>query len=79
MDQETGRNVQEVSKVHKQQVRGNSVYRLSKFLIGISLYSNFMCMDVLPAYVSVYHVCTRCLREIPGNGVPGGYEPPCGC
>jgi hypothetical protein len=56
MEQETGRNVQEVSKVHKKQVPGNSVYRLSKFLIGISLYSNFMCMDGLPACVSVYRM-----------------------
>lgn len=35
------------------------------------------CFAVLPVFLSVYHVCTRCLRETPGTGVLGGCEPPC--
>lgn len=44
----------------------------------------FMCMDTLPADVSVQHACACCVWNSeggvgsPGTGVSGGCQPPCG-
>jgi hypothetical protein len=53
---------------------------------GIScLFIYFMCVSVLPACMSVYHVCAWCPQgsedgaEFTAAGVVGGCKPLCGC
>lgn len=59
------------------------VYVVSlKFLFYFFIY--FVCINIFPVHVSVYHLCARCLwRPNEGTGLPGvtdGYKPPpCGC
>lgn len=44
-----------------------------------------MCVGILPACMSVYHLCARCSERpeenirFPGTGVTDGYELLCGC
>ena len=53
-------------------------------LLILFLFSNLMCVGVLPVCISVYHVQAlpkeaRIGLWIPGIGVTDGCEPPCGC
>lgn len=49
------------------------------------LFYYFICMGVLPAYISVYHMKALCLQRPeegvrpPGLGVTGDCDPLCGC
>ena len=56
-------------------------HKYTNAYMGFQIKKKRICRGVLPVFVSVYHVCARCLRrpETSGRFSVIEIEPPCGC